>query len=72
MSTILVADIGGTTVKIGFVVDSTPQTYVRQFPTAELRNDHPVASLVRMIAIAIGDARLQPNSIVSTVPWLPG
>ena len=68
MSTILVADIGGTTVKIGFVVNGTPQAYVRQFPTAELRNDHPVASLVRMIAIAIGDARLQPDSIVSTVP----
>jgi predicted NBD/HSP70 family sugar kinase len=68
MSTILVADIGGTTVKIGFSVDGTPQTYVRQFPTTELRNDHPVASLARMIAAAIEDGRLRPDSIVSTVP----
>ncbi len=68
MSTILVADIGGTTVKIGFVVDGQPQAYVRQFPTIDLRNDHPVLNLARMIAVAIEEATLRPDSIVSTVP----
>jgi N-methylhydantoinase A/oxoprolinase/acetone carboxylase beta subunit len=36
MSTLLVADIGGTTVKIGFVVEGVPQTYERVFPTSHL------------------------------------
>jgi allose kinase len=68
MSAILVADIGGTNVKIGFVMDGVPQSYVRQFPTADLRNHQPVVSLARMIAAAIEEAKLRPDSIVSTVP----
>jgi predicted NBD/HSP70 family sugar kinase len=68
MSTLLVADIGGTTVKIGFVVDCTPQRYVRLFPSGNLRSCRPVLSLAQMILIAIDEAKLQPETIVSTVP----
>jgi predicted NBD/HSP70 family sugar kinase len=68
MSTLLVSDIGGTNVKIGFVVDGIPQPYVRLFPSANLRNQHPVVSLAQMISIAIDEASIQPDRIVSTVP----
>ena len=68
MSTLLVADIGGTTVKIGFVVKGVPQTYVRVFPTSHLRHRDPVAGLAELIFLAIDEAKLQPHTIVSTVP----
>ena len=68
MSTLLVADIGGTTVKIGFVVEGVPQTYVRVFPTSHLRRPDPVAGLAELIFLAIDEAKLQPRTIVSTVP----
>ena len=68
MSTLLVADIGGTTVKIGFVVEGIPQTYVRVFPTSNLRRPDPVAALAELIFIAIDEAKLQPYTIVATVP----
>ena len=68
MSSLLVSDIGGTNVKIGFVVDGVPQAYVRLFPAGNLRNLRPVASLAQMISIAIDEANLQPEIIVSTVP----
>jgi len=38
MSTLLVADIGGTTVKVGFIVDGIAQSYFRLFSTSSLRN----------------------------------
>jgi predicted NBD/HSP70 family sugar kinase len=68
MSTLLVADVGGTTVKIGFVVNGVPQAYVRLFPSANLRNPHPAVSLARMIVMAIDESKLQPEAIVATVP----
>jgi predicted NBD/HSP70 family sugar kinase len=68
MSTLLVADIGGTKVKIGFVVEGIPQPYVRVFPTSYLRRLDPVAGLAELIFLAIDEAKLQPHTIVSTVP----
>jgi hypothetical protein len=68
MSTLLVADIGGTTVKIGFVVEGIPQTYERVFPSSHLRRPDPVAGLAELIFLAIDEAKLQPHTIVSTVP----
>ena len=62
MSTLLVADIGGTNVKIGFVVDGIPQPYVRLFPSANLRDRHPVVSLALMISIAIDEARVENDT----------
>jgi predicted NBD/HSP70 family sugar kinase len=68
MSTLLVADIGGTSVKIGFVVNGIPQPYVRLFSSESLRTHRPAVSLAQMIASAIDEAKLQPGTIVSTVP----
>jgi predicted NBD/HSP70 family sugar kinase len=68
MSTLLVADIGGTTVKIGFVKDGIPQTFVQRFPTEDLQNGQPVGSLAKMIRIASDEAKMEPDTIVSTVP----
>jgi allose kinase len=68
MSKLLVADIGGTTVKIGFVLDGQPHAYTRVFPTHHVRNHDPVNSLARMIATAVDEARLTADMIVATVP----
>jgi len=68
MKTALVVDIGGTSTKMGFVVDQVPHEYVRLFPTVELRCHEPVAALAQMISVAIGESGLKPEAIVSTVP----
>jgi predicted NBD/HSP70 family sugar kinase len=67
MSTILVIDIGGTSIKMGFVVDGEPQEFIRLFSTTELRTD-PIAALERMISTAMAESGIQPAAIVSTVP----
>jgi predicted NBD/HSP70 family sugar kinase len=67
MSTILVVDIGGTSIKIGFVVHGYPQDFVRLFSTTELRPD-PLAALARMILTAKAESGYEPEAIVSTVP----
>ena len=68
MSTFLVADIGGTSVKIGFVIDGKPHGYTRVFPTRHVRNSNPVESLARLIATAMDEAQLTPEMIIATVP----
>ncbi len=68
MSTVLVIDIGGTSVKIGFIVDDEPHEYVRLFSASELRSPDPVSVLARMISAVISESSLQPEAIVSTVP----
>jgi predicted NBD/HSP70 family sugar kinase len=67
MSTILVVDIGGTTIKVGFVDNGVPQEFIRLFSTTELRTD-PIAALERMISTVITESGSQPGAIVSTVP----
>jgi predicted NBD/HSP70 family sugar kinase len=67
MSTILVVDVGGTSIKIGFVIDDQPQEFTRLFSTSELRTD-PLAALERMISTATTESGLEPSAIVSTVP----
>jgi predicted NBD/HSP70 family sugar kinase len=67
MSTILVVDIGGTSIKTGFVVDGEPQEFIRLFSTNELRTD-PIAALEQMIFTATAESGLKPAAIVSTVP----
>lgn len=68
MSTLLVVDIGGTSVKIGFVINGKPHGYTRVFPTHHVRNSDPVESLARLIAAATDEAQLTPNMIIATVP----
>ena len=67
MSTILVIDIGGTSIKTGFVVDGRPHEFVRLFSTTELRTD-PIAALERMIFTVRTESCLEPAAVVSTVP----
>jgi len=69
MSTILVVDIGGTSIKIGFVVHGEPQEFFLLFSTTELRTN-PIAALERMISTAMAESGLDPSAIVSTVPGL--
>jgi len=69
MSTILVVDIGGTSIKIGFVVHGEPQEFIRLFSTTELRTN-PIAALERIISTAMTESGLHPAAIVSTVPGL--
>jgi predicted NBD/HSP70 family sugar kinase len=68
MRTLLVADIGGTSVKIGFVIDGKPHGYTRVFATHHVRNSDPVESLARLIAAATDEAQLTPDMIIATVP----
>jgi allose kinase len=68
MSTVLVVDMGGTSIKIGFVVDGQPKDYVRLFRTSDLRAPAPVDVLEQMITAAIRESGLKPEAIVSTVP----
>jgi len=68
MSTLLVADIGGTSIKIGFVIDGKPHSYTRVFPTHHVRNSDPVDSLARLIAAATDEAQLTSDMIIATVP----
>ncbi len=68
MNPVLVVDIGGTSTKLGFVVDAEPQEYVRLFSTKELRSPDPVAALARMVSAAISESGLKPEAIVATVP----
>ena len=68
MSTLLVADIGGTSIKFGFVIDGKPHHYMRVFPTHHVRNRGPVESLARLIATATDEADLTPDMIIATVP----
>jgi predicted NBD/HSP70 family sugar kinase len=68
MSTLLVADIGGTSIKIGFVIDGKPHRYTEVFPTQLIRNSGLADSLARLIATAMDEARLTPELIIATVP----
>ena len=68
MTTILVVDIGGTKVKFGFTIAGNPHTYMRFFPSDELRTQDPVEGLVEMICAVIREAGLTPDIVVSTVP----
>lgn len=65
---ILVVDVGGTSVKCGMVVDRVPQAGERLFPSALLRNADPVGSFARLVREFCAEAGLTPDLMVSTVP----
>ncbi len=68
MTTILVVDIGGTTVKVGFSIGGQPHDDVRLFSSDALRGQDPVAALAEMIRGVITDTERTPDIVVSTVP----
>ena len=57
-ATILVVDVGGTSVKFGFNVKDRPHDYVRLFPAADLRTHDPIARLAAMIDTVIEETAL--------------
>ncbi|MEY4749624.1 MAG: hypothetical protein RIQ60_1838 [Pseudomonadota bacterium] len=66
--TLLVIDVGGTSVKFAASVDARPQDYVRQFSSVALREADPVQALASMTRQVLAESGLQPEVIVSTVP----
>ncbi|MBZ9990207.1 ROK family protein [Mesorhizobium sp. BH1-1-5] len=65
---ILVVDVGGTSVKCGMVVDRVPQAGERLFPSSLLRNADPVGSFAKLVKEFCAEAGLTPDLMVSTVP----
>lgn len=65
---VMVIDIGGTTVKFGFVDASGPHDYRRLFPTDRLRAGDPVGILAGFVSAVAADTGLKPSAIVATVP----
>lgn len=70
--TIAVAEIGGTSVKVGFAADGAPLEFARTYSTCELRQGAPVARLARLLRHAAGDAGLAIQRVVATVPGFIG
>ncbi len=65
---ILVIDIGGTGIKIGYAIDGRPQPLRSVHPTQALRDGDPVAVLATMVEAAVAQAGRTPDAIVATVP----
>jgi allose kinase len=66
--TIAVAEIGGTSVKIGFADRGVPSPFVRTFPTQRLRHSALVSELASIITDTSHDAGLTPDMVIATVP----
>ena len=68
MSTLAVAEIGGTSIKVGFAVSGTPLDFTRTWPTARIRNADPAATLAALLRAAAAEAGTTPERVVATVP----
>jgi allose kinase len=66
--TILVVDIGGTSLKFGFSIKGRPHHDIRLFPSDLLRQGDCIDTLAALTHEVIKDAGLAPDVIVSTVP----
>ena len=66
--TILVVDIGGTSVKFGFSVEGRPHHDIRLFPSTLLCQGDCIDTLAALTHEVMKDAGLAPDLIVSTVP----
>jgi allose kinase len=70
--TIAVAEIGGTSVKIGFALGALPVAFTRTYPTAGLRQGAPIAKLAGLLRAASSEAGMKPDRVVATVPGFIG
>lgn len=70
--TIAVAEIGGTSVKIGFALGGKPVAFARTAPTAGLRQGAAISKLADLVRSASDEARLKPDRLVATVPGFIG
>jgi allose kinase len=69
---IAVAEIGGTSIKIGFAVDGEPAAFGRTYPTADLRRGDPTGKLANLLRKASAEAGLKPDQVIATVPGFIG
>jgi allose kinase len=67
-ATIAVIEIGGTSVKIGFAVDSEPFSETRTFPTVKIRSAEPIKALAKLTRRVCEEFGLWPTRVVATVP----
>ncbi|RVJ55124.1 ROK family protein [Sinorhizobium meliloti] len=70
--TIAVAEIGGTSVKIGFADHGVPLEVTRTFSTSHLRRGAPATQLAGLLQCASVDAGLTIERVVATVPGFIG
>ena len=63
-----VAEIGGTSVRIGFAEGGAPHAFARTAPTVAIRTADPVASLAALVRATAAEAGLAPVSVIATVP----
>ncbi|RFC68935.1 MULTISPECIES: ROK family protein [Mesorhizobium] len=66
--TIAVAEIGGTSVKVGFAQGGLVAPYSRTFSTERLRQAFPVSELASILREACAEAGFSPKTVVATVP----
>ena len=52
VETIAIAEIGGTSVKVGFANRGRPVDFGRTYPTAHLRQGAPIARLASLLRMA--------------------
>jgi allose kinase len=66
--TIAVAEIGGTSVKIGFADKGCPAPFAKTFPTLRLRKGAPICELASILREASTEAGLTSQMVIATVP----
>lgn len=66
--TILVADVGGTSMKLGAVVNGAPATFSQRVSSRELRCSDPLGALENIFKTFAEDHALAFDSVVMTVP----
>ncbi|MHA6686040.1 ROK family protein [Mesorhizobium sp. A556] len=71
-ATIAVAEIGGTSVKVGFADRGAPLEFTRTCSTDELRHGVPVSRLAAILRTASLEAGLAIERVVATVPGFIG
>jgi len=68
VNALVVVEIGGTSVKVGFGENGRPRDVTRTYPTARIRNADPAAALAALITEASREISLTPARVVATVP----
>jgi allose kinase len=68
VSTLAVAEIGGTSIKLGFAAGGAPLPFARTWPTARIRAADPAEALAALLRAAAAEAGLAPARLVATVP----
>src|SRR3954453_22055630 len=69
---LVVVEIGGTSVKLGFAQAGRPLDFARTYATALIRCADPIAALAAIVREACRDAGLAPTHAVATVPGFIG